>query len=192
MLQLPLPEVADRPRPTPPTPDSAQSSTTTTPADFGTAKGDREVDERGAGGKARRHTCKPCRVLHDLVTWLYHYRHRRIDTSPEVLIAAQRIIETYSDGSALHIAASLMIATKMVSVQYSECCATRTYANMGWPRHKTPLWHALCVCIAGLLPCSLVALCIGARPSEVREAELDLCRAAQWRFLPLCRAAVHK
>ena len=44
---------------------------------------------------------------------------------------------------------------------------------------------------AVVLPCSAVAHCIGADPSELRKAELDLCQVADWRFLHLCRT-VHK
>lgn len=41
---------------------------------------------------------------------------------------------------------------------------------------------------ADALPCSLVSVCAGVRPTDVLRAELDLCVAADWDFYGLCLA----
>lgn len=106
-----------------------------------------EPDERGAGGKARRHCSRACRAIHDLARTLRLYVGW-MDCSEEVLIAAQRIIETYSDGGDLQIAASLLIATKLVSLQQRECgvvvdvCARRFRQHASWSSVTTS-WHVV-------------------------------------------------
>lgn len=97
-------------------------------------------------------------VLHDLVTVLRGWSPV-VDASPEVRCTAQRLVDALG-GTAVpapaHYGAALMLATKLVSTQYR------------------------------LLPASWVAHALGIAARDVLDAELQLCRAADWRLQRFC------
>ena len=73
-----------------------------------------------AGPPGAGHGGPRCAFLHDLARALHYHRPGLVDCSAEVIAATERIFYAHGDGSYRHVAGALLIATKLVSVQYCE------------------------------------------------------------------------
>lgn len=58
-------------------------------------------------------------MLYDL-GWALRRTSPHVDNSMEVLVGAQRIADSFGDGTSVHTGAALILASKLLSSQYSE------------------------------------------------------------------------